>query len=119
MVRKSTTPKVKKSGIEQTLVHNLVELQKIHINLLEKMGKVSDQLNELLVIFESAAKKFSQQQPASNEKEQEFIKKVDNLLEQNRTLAKGLTLMEERLRSPNNQEQVEEVHSETKPLPRF
>lgn len=95
----SSEVKPSKQHIEETLVQNLVELQKVHANLAEKFDKLSQQLTNLLNLFESAARSFAEH-PSNQvtEKDKEFLEKVDKLLEQNKTIAKGLTLMEERIR---------------------
>ncbi len=115
-----------KQKLEQVLVHNLVELQKVHANLAEKFDKLSSQLSDLLALFELAARSFAQQPGMKvNEKDKEFLEKVDKLLEQNKTIAKGLTLMEERTRErvygnrPAPQEDEYEPSAISKPLPRF
>src|SRR3989338_5718196 len=102
---KKRTSKISKSNpLEGKLVENLVELQKVHTNLLERLDKLAGQLAQLLNLFENAARTFASN-PVNqvNEKDREFLEKIDKLLEQNKTIAKGLTLMEERIR--------ERVHS--------
>jgi hypothetical protein len=85
--------------LEDKIVHNLVELQKIHTDVAEKFTKLSNQLASLLTLFEMTARSFAQQSnnPAL-EKDKEFLDKIDKLLDQNKTIAKGLTLMEEKMR---------------------
>ncbi len=85
--------------IELTLAQNIVELQKIHTRLIEKFDKLAGQIASLLSLFEGAAKTFAEN-PAMkmSEKDREFLDKINKLLEQNKTIAKGLTMMEERAR---------------------
>ncbi|MBI3334530.1 hypothetical protein HYZ97_03515 [Candidatus Pacearchaeota archaeon] len=128
VISSDTTPK--KQSLEETLVHNLVELQKVHINLAEKFDKLSQQMTNLLSLFESAARSFAEH-PANQatEKDKEFLEKVDKLLEQNKTIAKGLTLVEERIRervygsqrpAPTDENKDEYQPSAlSKPLPKF
>ena len=86
-------------SIEARLIANLIELQKVHTNLAEKFDSLSKQISALLELFESAAHSFAQTPGnISAEKDKEFLNKVDKLLEQNKVLAKGLTLMEEKMR---------------------
>jgi len=77
----------------------MIELQKVHTDLAEKFDKLSKQLSTLLNLFEMAARSFATH-PAikASEKDKEFLDKVDRLLEQNKVIAKGLTLVEERSR---------------------
>ena len=120
--------------LEEKLLENLVELQKVHTNLLQKFDSLSTQISSLLALFESAARSFADH-PANQvaEKDKEFLEKVDRLLEQNKVIAKGLTVVEERMRErvygaptprPNfgSEQSAEESiipQPSTRPLPRF
>ncbi len=87
------------SPLEQTIIKNLVEIQKVHVDLAEKFDKLAKEISQLLGLFEITAKRFSSHAALGEyEKDKEFLEKIDTLLDQNKTLAKGLTLMEERLR---------------------
>jgi len=87
------------SPLEQTIIKNLVEIQNVHVNLAEKFDKLAKEISQLLGLFEITAKRFSSHAALGEyEKDKEFLEKIDTLLDQNKTLAKGLTLMEERLR---------------------
>lgn len=90
---------VEKHTIEKKLIENMIELQKVHTDLAEKFDKLSKQLSTLLNLFEMAARSFATH-PAikASEKDKDFLDKVDKLLEQNKVIAKGLTLVEERTR---------------------
>jgi len=105
---KRSTPK----KIEDKLLENLIELQKVHTNLAQKFDKLSDQIAGLLGLFEMAARSFANQPHIKTaNRDKEFLEKIDTLLDQNKTLAKGLTLMEQKMRekiygpisSPNRQ----------------
>lgn len=119
----------KKGDIEGKILENLVELQKVHTNLAEKFDKLSEQITSLLGLFESAARSFGEQ-PNNKvaEKDKEFLEKVDKLLEQNKLIAKGLTIVEERMREkvyglqarPRVEEEKEDNSQlSARPLPRF
>lgn len=87
-------------SIEHKILDNLVSLQKVHTNMAEKFDNLSDQISKLLALFEISAQTFAKH-PYNNigtEKDKDFLDKVDKLLEQNKTIAKGLMLMEERIR---------------------
>ena len=87
------------SPLEQTIIRNLVEIQRVHVDLAEKFDKLAKEISQLLGLFEITAKRFSSHAALGEyEKDKEFLEKIDTLLDQNKTLAKGLTLMEERLR---------------------
>jgi hypothetical protein len=90
----------KEDSVQKQLIENMIHLQKVHTDMAEKFDKLSRQISELLVLFEMAARSFSKQQisPIITDRDKEFVEKVDKLLDQNKTIAKGLTLMEERIR---------------------
>ncbi len=126
MPKKNTSADVgsTKKRIEDTLVENLVELQKIHTNLAEKIDKLTQQLSQLLQLFEGAARNVGQQPGAViTEKDKNFLEKIDRLLDQNKTIAKGLTMMEERMRERiyggEEKETREQPLQMSKPLPKF
>lgn len=135
MPKKRKINKGNDSGIEDKLVENLVSLQKVHIDLAEKFDKLSKEISSLLALFEIAARSFSKH-PATKvaETDKEFLEKIDKLLEQNKTIAKGLALMEDQMRkkmyrqaAPTEEAEVKEAPAEeyapsiksSRPMPRF
>lgn len=89
----------KEVKIEDKILDNLIALQKAETGMVEKFDKLSDQLSKLLSLFETAARNFAQSPSIkTTEKDSEFLAKINSLLEQNKTIAKGLTLMEERIK---------------------
>ncbi len=118
---------MKSPSLEEKLIENLVILQKVHTDLAEKFNKLSEQIASLLNLFEMSARSFAQN-PANlaSEKDREFLEKIDRLLEQNKTIAKGLTLMEEKIRertysnfSPSSENKEEYSLSSERSLPKF
>lgn len=90
---------VKGTDLDKALVHNLVELQKVNTQLTEKFDHLAKEISKLLALFEVTARTFAKNAPLGElKKDEDFLEKIDKLLDQNKTLAKGLTLMEERLR---------------------
>ncbi len=90
---------VSRGTLEEQTISSLIELQKVHVNLAEKFEKLSTQIENLLALFELAARNFAKQPSMQNtEKDKEFLDKIDKLLDQNKILAKGLTMMEEKMR---------------------
>lgn len=92
---------VKKSHeqLNQMLIENFVSLQKAITNMTLKFDRLSDNMAKLLNLFEMSARSFmSSPNIADAEKDKEFLEKLNSLLDQNKTIAKGLTLMEERFR---------------------
>jgi hypothetical protein len=86
-------------SIEQSLVENMVSLQKIHADMAEKFDKLSNQISGLIALFEVSAKSIANS-PRINasEKDKDFLDKIDKLLDQNKLLAKGLTMVEGKMR---------------------
>lgn len=109
---------VDKSEFEQTLLDNFVNLQKVLTNIAVKFDTLSDQISKLLQLFEISAKSFAEKSSES-EIDGESLDKLDTVLEQNKIIAKGIMLMEERMRTRNilgSQRANEIIRS--KPLPR-
>jgi len=85
--------------LEERLIDNLVQLQRVHTDLADKFDKLSKQIADLVGLFEISARAFAKQVNIPGaEKDREFLDKIDKLLEQNKTIAKGLTLVEEKMR---------------------
>jgi len=126
---KSTDKKsTQKTDIDQALLDNFVNLQKVLTNLAVKFEDLSNNISKLLQLFELSAKSFADKPIKTPGVDEEFLKKLDSLLDQNKTISKGIMLMEERIRGraighPStmmpSQMQREQMPSRfTKPLPR-
>ena len=95
--------KLSQTEINQQLIDNFVSLQKVMTNLSVKFDSLSDQISKLLNLFEISAKSFAEKNAGKmTEEDRKFLDKLDKLLEQNKLIAKGLTLMEERAREKMN-----------------
>ncbi|MGD9276670.1 MAG: hypothetical protein PVJ67_05840 [Candidatus Pacearchaeota archaeon] len=82
--------------VEKVLVENFVSLQKVLTNLSVKFDGLSTQISKLLELFEVSAKAMAQKDfELGGKKDEEMVKKIDNLLEQNKVIARGLTLLHE------------------------
>ena len=130
IVKKTVVPKTKKltrAEVDKQLIDNFVNLQKVLTNLSVKFDVLSDNISKLLQLFEISARSFVEKLPemekgktgVSKEKDKEFLNKVDTLLEQNKTIAKGLTLMEEKLRDRVYGGEKEGKVAERPRFPRF
>jgi len=144
MAKKGADVTNQSSGkIEDKVLENLVQLQKVQVILAEKLDRLSDQISKLLGLFELAAKSLAQSPGIKpGEKDNDLLEKLNSLLDQNKTIAKGLTLMEERMRervygTPKQTEEFPQIKenapeqaksetgeyipspSSTRPLPRF
>lgn len=107
MAKEETSKKkMSKAEIEEALIANFVNLQKVLTNLSIRFDELSNNITKLLQLFEISAKSFAEkyeQQPAkTDEIDKDFLKKLDSLLDQNKTIAKGIMLMEEKVRDRVN-----------------
>ena len=123
---KHTTKKPKEKKMtakerEELLIENFVGLQHAMTNMSVKFGGLSDNIKKLLQVFEEAAKGFI---TGGKSNDKDMLNKIDSLLDQNKTIAKGLILMEGRLRGRVEEPQmmqakVEMPHANPRPLPRI
>lgn len=97
---------------EELLIENFVGLQHAMTNMSIKFGSLSDNISKLLSVFEEAAKGFV---VGDKTNDKDMLNKIDSLLDQNKTIAKGLVLMEERVRTRvQNSEEAKAIASEAK-----
>lgn len=106
---------------EELLIENFVGLQHAMTNMSIKFGSLSDNISQLLRIFEESAKSFAS---GGKSDDKDMLKKIDSLLDQNKTIAKGLVLMEGKLRGRAEEPQMmppkaEASYVRPKPLPRI
>ena len=86
------------TGINKVLIENFISLQKVMTNLSLRFDELSSQIAKLLELFEISAKSLAKNDFESeneNENSKEIIEKLDDLINQNKTIARGLTLMHE------------------------
>ena len=89
---------------EKILIENFIALQKVITNLSIKFDKLTNQISSLLELFEVSAKTLAEKDfdiKKENRDNKEVVEKIDNLLEQNRTIARGVALIHEE-NSENN-----------------
>jgi hypothetical protein len=99
---------------EELLIENFVGLQNAMTNMSIKFGMLSDNIARLLQVFEESAKNLID---GGRPDDKDMLGKINSLLDQNKTIAKGLVLMESKLRGrvESNEAQPEESF---KPRPR-
>lgn len=109
MIKKSGNPIKKKKvsvkivhvetkNTEKILVENFVSLQKVMTNLALKFDNLASQISKLLELFEISAKSLAHKDfslEKGDKENKEVIAKLDNLIGQNKIIARGLTLMHE------------------------
>ena len=84
--------------VEKVLIENFVALQKVMVNLSSKFEDLSINIKKLLDLFENAAKSLAKDGPDPSAKKEavSIMKKLDSLADQNKLIARGLTLMHEK-----------------------
>jgi len=108
--------------INKILMENFVSLQRVLTNLTFKFDKLSDNMAKLLSLFELSARSFMERpEIKESEKDKEFLDKLNALLDQNKTIAKGLTLMEEKIRERvyGRQEISQMPSQQPRPMPQM
>ncbi|MFA7707622.1 MAG: hypothetical protein WCX73_01615 [Candidatus Pacearchaeota archaeon] len=124
-----------KQETEQILIDNFTNLQRVLTNLSIKFDELSTNMSKLLQLFEISAKsfaeKYSDKKPEevidkSQQIDKEYLKKLDSLLDQNKTIAKGIMLMENKIRTRDTPQSFnEETESrfggmnKSNPLPKY
>ena len=87
--------------MQPILVDNFIALQKVMINLANKLDDVSTKMEKLLDLFELSAKTLAKKDfKLAGEGSPEVLKKLGELSEQNKIIARGLTLMHEAAPAP-------------------
>src|SRR3989344_885339 len=89
--------KQKKEKAPSSLVNLNIELQKKNIELLQAMHALTQRIDNLVNVFEEAAKNVANVEESSRVKD--LAVKLEELLEQNKSLANGLLLLERYVRS--------------------
>lgn len=108
-IRRSKIPK-DDAKLQRALIENFIALQKVMVNLSAKFDDLSTNISKLLELFEISAKALAEKDltvEKTAKDDERIMKKMDNLYEQNRVIARGLTLMHDRL-SEEPEERIKE-----------
>ena len=101
-VKGSKTKPISQKKIQLMLIENFVKMQHVQANLAVKFDLLADNISRLLGLIEISAKSFVEKQDIEKEiftkGDKDLLEKLDSLVDQNKTIAKGLTLVEEKLR---------------------
>lgn len=110
--KKKKSPRKKTAGtyrrnpeIDKMLIDNFVSLQKVMVNLSTKFDNLTTQISKLLNLFEISAKTLAEKDfdaEKNNRENARILEKIENVLEQNKTIARGLTLMHDKITEPPN-----------------
>ncbi|MFZ1970702.1 MAG: hypothetical protein WAU65_00790 [Candidatus Nanoarchaeia archaeon] len=82
-------------NIQKILVENFVSLQEVMAKLSERMNNLTEQISKLLELFEESAKAFMEKdiKIMGGGTDKEVTDRLDKLLEQNKLIARGITLI--------------------------
>lgn len=88
--------------MQPVLVDNFVSLQKVMVNLANKFDNLNTQISKLLDLFEISAKSLAKKdfKITQEESNKEVLGKLGELSEQNKVIAKGLTMIHEAEAAP-------------------
>jgi hypothetical protein len=110
----------KKAPIDM-LLENSIALQKTLATLATDLKTLNQKVSSLLELFEAAGKTFREKPVAPSmakaEIPKELLDKVNSLVEQNKTIARGLLLLEQAIHEIKMPETEEAETTESKPLP--
>lgn len=130
--RKKQAPKPKKRQITQTssevkveriLIENFVSLQKVMVNVSMKMDTLANKISKLLEVFELSAKALADKEfefdkgGLADENTKKILEKMDTLLDQNKTIARGVMLVHEKNEEPSFEPYKKHMPSITPPTP--
>ncbi len=107
---KTSNPNVQaENKFEEVLVENFVSLQRVMTNLVIKFDNLSNQISKLLELFEISAKTLAEKDISKEDKK--MMEKLDNLLEQNKIIAKGIVLLNEKGNLPEQEYSISPVQN--------
>lgn len=125
----SSVPKPPRAPkLEAQIIASLIELQKLYTSLAEKFNKSLQRLDELHNLFEAAARSFAEHPvEEAGDKHREILALLNRVLEQDRIIAKGITIIEERIGAIPKLPPVKKSEEESpvpatpidRPLPKF
>ena len=101
VVKKSAprTAAIQKVSIDKKLIDNFISTQKALVNLSIKFDNLASQISKLVELFEISAKSLAKKDfDIGGSKE--IKNRLDSIVEQNKLIARGLTLMHDRVTGP-------------------
>lgn len=115
------TPKISKDDTQlgRILIENFVGLQKVMVNLSVKFDDLSNKISKLLELFEISAKTLAEKDLTIEKTARDdtrIMREMGNLSEQNKIIARGLTLMHNKL-SEEPEEPIERQPQMPFPIP--
>lgn len=121
-VTKKTTSSKPNRAVEKILVENFIAMQKVMTELVSKFDKMEKKLSDLLDLFEESAKTIAEKEinleiEGNSQKQDEIINNLKKVLDQNKLIAKGLTLMYDSKNFPTNLLDKSHIKSYTQASP--
>jgi hypothetical protein len=94
----------KTNNLQKILIENFVSLQDVMADLSSKLNNLTNQMSRLLELFEQSAKTFMEKDlKFAGGSDKDLVEKLDRLIEQNKVIARGITLLhEEYSAAPDN-----------------
>ena len=91
-------------------MRDFIGLQKAMTNLSIKFENLSDNISRLLGVLEISAKDYLANKGKSTpEVDKDLLNKINSLLDQNKTIAKGLVMIEEKVRNKAEQQPQQQM----------
>jgi hypothetical protein len=92
---------------EKILIDNFIGLQKVMVNLSMKFENLSDNITKLLGVFEASARDYMVNKGRSSpDKDREYLAQLNTLIEQNKSISRGIMQLDEKVRSTRTTESV-------------
>ena len=112
----ATTPSttVNNANVEKALIENFIILQKVLTNLSIKFDGLSTKITKLLDLFEMSAKALSEKDFKMGGTG-DLSEKMDRLLDENKTLAQGISLLHEGGETEHHEPEPQEEHHKPEP----
>ena len=110
----------KEKNIEKILIENFVSLQKVMTNLSVSFNELSNKISKLLELFELSAEALAKKEIKITKPvdEKKILQGLENISDQNKIIARGLTLMHERIgEEPEEAPSIPEKASSIPPAP--
>jgi len=117
--------------LDKAMMQNTISLQRVLTEVSTKLTGLTEKIEDLLEVFEDSAqaivdKGFEDLSPKQNtEESKKILSKLDNLTEQNKLIARGLTIVSEKPQQssmpvapykPKPEKKVQSSTQEVKPL---
>lgn len=81
-------PSASKQQVIDQLIDNNIKLQEKMVDLISSISKLTKRIDTMVEIFEEASKNIK------TESSEPLMRKLENLIDQNRNIARGLILLE-------------------------